>query len=355
MRTNLLLSLLLTASMSQFLGACNQTTSSTVERGTSDEESALVGGDEFEDGGGGLVELDVEKEGASEGVTVLTSAAEYQAFFGRAAGPSVDFSKQWVVHFSVGERPTGGYRAAVTAVAVGGPPWLRAMVITTLETEPAPWCDAAPGATRPQAAVRIARPWGVAAAWHLPARAWGACGGGGGGDSFCARVRCVAGTECDEATRSCEPVDPNELFCARVRCASGTVCNEGTRSCEPAEPGGPFCPTVLCAPGMVCNEAARSCEPAGPPEPFCPTALCAPGTTCNEATNACEPVEPAPCVVTGCSGQVCAGAPVATTCEWRPEYGCFAAFGACERDGAGACGWRATAELDGCLASFAGE
>ncbi|WP_437965449.1 hypothetical protein WMF04_38310 [Sorangium sp. So ce260] len=61
--------------------------------------------------------------------------------------------------------------------------------------------------------------------------------------------------------------------------------------------------------------------------------------------------EPAPCVVTGCSGQVCADADagVATTCEWLEEYACYAEHGVCERGASGECGWRATPELEACL------
>ncbi|WP_437793269.1 hypothetical protein [Sorangium sp. So ce693] len=61
--------------------------------------------------------------------------------------------------------------------------------------------------------------------------------------------------------------------------------------------------------------------------------------------------EPAPCVVTGCSGQVCADADeeVVTTCEWREEYACYEEHGVCERGASGECGWRATPELEACL------
>ncbi|WP_437996668.1 hypothetical protein WMF26_37605 [Sorangium sp. So ce185] len=61
--------------------------------------------------------------------------------------------------------------------------------------------------------------------------------------------------------------------------------------------------------------------------------------------------EPAPCVVTGCSGQVCADADdeVVTTCEWREEYACYAEHGVCERGASGECGWRETPELEACL------
>lgn len=54
------------------------------------------------------------------------------------------------------------------------------------------------------------------------------------------------------------------------------------------------------------------------------------------------------CMVTGCSGQVCADRPVYTTCEWRPEYACYA-DATCERQEDGNCGWTKTPELEACL------
>ncbi|WP_433928676.1 hypothetical protein AB3662_35000 [Sorangium cellulosum] len=68
-----------------------------------------------------------------------------------------------------------------------------------------------------------------------------------------------------------------------------------------------------------------------------------------------EPPEPAPCVVTGCSGQICADEDVVTDCEYREEYACYAEFGICERDASGACGWQQTPKLEWCLEYEGGE
>ncbi|WP_437820044.1 hypothetical protein [Sorangium sp. So ce1078] len=64
---------------------------------------------------------------------------------------------------------------------------------------------------------------------------------------------------------------------------------------------------------------------------------------------------PTACVVTGCSGQVCASEHVATTCEWREEYACYGEHGICERDASGQCGWRDTPELNACIGSASGS
>lgn len=55
------------------------------------------------------------------------------------------------------------------------------------------------------------------------------------------------------------------------------------------------------------------------------------------------------CVVSGCSGQLCAEEPMASTCEWLPQYACYRAA-RCGRFGPeGACAWEPTPELAACL------
>lgn len=68
-----------------------------------------------------------------------------------------------------------------------------------------------------------------------------------------------------------------------------------------------------------------------------------------EATAPEEPGTIGPtCVVTGCSGQVCASEEVVTTCEWMPTYACYEAA-PCEVQADGECGWTPTEELLSCL------
>ncbi|MBI4433664.1 PQQ-dependent sugar dehydrogenase [Candidatus Uhrbacteria bacterium] len=64
------------------------------------------------------------------------------------------------------------------------------------------------------------------------------------------------------------------------------------------------------------------------------------------------------CVITGCSGQVCADREVMTTCEFRPVDACYA-HERCERLEHGSCGWVMTETLRACVdraqgASFPG-
>lgn len=64
------------------------------------------------------------------------------------------------------------------------------------------------------------------------------------------------------------------------------------------------------------------------------------------------PVATGPCEKGGCSGTVCTepGKQVMTTCEYRPEYACYATAH-CERQTDGQCGWTQNAELVACMAN----
>eukprot|EP01017_Pseudomicrothorax_dubius_P007853 TRINITY_DN1250_c0_g1_i3.p1 TRINITY_DN1250_c0_g1~~TRINITY_DN1250_c0_g1_i3.p1 ORF type:complete len:173 (-),score=44.13 TRINITY_DN1250_c0_g1_i3:77-595(-) len=57
------------------------------------------------------------------------------------------------------------------------------------------------------------------------------------------------------------------------------------------------------------------------------------------------------CVVSGCSGQLCASEPLMSTCEFRPEYRCLrysrcGPYSQTSRDG---CGWLHTPEYYNCV------
>ncbi len=60
------------------------------------------------------------------------------------------------------------------------------------------------------------------------------------------------------------------------------------------------------------------------------------------------PLQAGGCVITGCSGHVCADGPLETTCEWREAYACYA-NAPCERQADGQCGWTQTPSLTACL------
>lgn len=86
----------------------------------------------------------------------------------------------------------------------------------------------------------------------------------------------------------------------------------------------------------------------------CAAVLCAPNTVCKmklvgnqPPTASCESLA-APCVKTGCSGQICADQDMFSTCEFRPEYACYQSA-TCERQPGGECGWTETPALTSCI------
>jgi hypothetical protein len=108
--------------------------------------------------------------------------------------------------------------------------------------------------------------------------------------------------------------------------------------------------------GLVCAKA--DCGPT----PDLATIACSDGSTagltgrCLPQAGACkweivECPKKTDCVVTGCSGQICAETDVASTCEWTESYACYKKYGICQRGGDGKCGWADTKELSSCLAS----
>jgi hypothetical protein len=58
-----------------------------------------------------------------------------------------------------------------------------------------------------------------------------------------------------------------------------------------------------------------------------------------------------PCVVTGCSSELCAEVPTVSTCVFRAEYQCLA-FSECERSNTGECGWTQTPEYQKCISQL---
>ena len=59
---------------------------------------------------------DVGAPAAKETRTLIRSARGYQAVFGHAPPATVDFSREWVMFYAAGTKPTGGYEASFLAV-----------------------------------------------------------------------------------------------------------------------------------------------------------------------------------------------------------------------------------------------
>lgn len=54
------------------------------------------------------------------------------------------------------------------------------------------------------------------------------------------------------------------------------------------------------------------------------------------------------CVVSGCSGQICADEEIISTCEFKEEYACYKSA-KCERQTSGECGWTENSVLRECI------
>lgn len=97
------------------------------------------------------------------------------------------------------------------------------------------------------------------------------------------------------------------------------------------------------------------------PTPLSPAPVPAPGLDPLPAAPIVLPEEPAtppptpavkPCIVSGCSSQICGEESLMSTCEFREEYACYQKA-KCERQGDGVCGWTMTDTLRSCLAGAA--
>lgn len=170
-------------------------------------------------------------------------------------------------------------------------------------------------------------------------------------------------------TPECAPGEPCTEVCERrtydnacfAECEGAVILHPGT--CDQPPPG---CRSNAdCPPGMYCEFCPEG--PGGPcsdegvcqllPEMNCEVdSDCPEGYRCElQACPGCDPDDescppcwgqcvPAEsqCIVTGCSGEICAPYPVESTCVWLPEYACLA-LTSCElltsANGQQTCGW----------------
>jgi len=99
--------------------------------------------------------IDAQRPNAKAGVTVIKSAAAFADFFGTEPPSSVDFKKQWVVHYSAGMKKTGGYHTEITKIEKTGPSGKRTLLVHTRDVSPADDCIVTQATTNPQVAVAI--------------------------------------------------------------------------------------------------------------------------------------------------------------------------------------------------------
>jgi eight-cysteine-cluster-containing protein len=148
--------------------------------------------------------------------------------------------------------------------------------------------------------------------------------------------------DCEEDD-DCEDWETCEIaMCANVPCdKSSDNCPEsnqcwGLCTAQPLAAGQCYIDDD-CDDGMGCDDSA--CK-KGPP---------CKGDNCPPCVGACLPEKPAKeCIITGCSGQICADQPMNSDCAWLPKYACFK-LTTCEVLANDQCGWVETSAFLQCL------
>jgi eight-cysteine-cluster-containing protein len=106
-----------------------------------------------------------------------------------------------------------------------------------------------------------------------------------------------------------------------------------------------------CADGQVCEGIDYSCGGAGKGDQ-----AGAPAKPCLPSPGLCVGTPEPPtttCVISGCSGEICAAEPMASTCEWYSAYECFALTTCGSTGPDGSCGWEPTEAFLTCMDKYA--
>lgn len=201
------------------------------------------------------------------------------------------------------------------------------------------------------------------------------CGDGTacGDNETCACMPDPSCPQCDVCLFQCVPKEPTNTGCqSDADCKAGEACNTYYPPCAcPVNPDGTWGPCPSCTPISVCEAvtpppdpnacksdvdcaAGERCDLGACGAQFVP---CTPDSSgsCTSCTGTCVAADPVPtsCVVTGCSGQICADQPTASTCEYRDWYQCYK-LAKCEDQADGRCGFTPNDEFKKCLEQYGG-
>lgn len=178
--------------------------------------------------------------------------------------------------------------------------------------------------------------------------------------------------QCDVCLFQCVPKDPPSDECkSDADCPEGTACIAHYPPCAcPVDADGNWGPCPGCEPKNWCEPieppvdpgACKSDADCGEGQKCdlgaCPSFMpCAPDASgsCGGCTGTCvEDTGPTSCVVSGCSGQICAAESMASTCEWRDWYACYKLAKCEEQADTGSCGWTPNDEFRKCLEEHGG-
>lgn len=101
--------------------------------------------------------------GKTEEGRVIRTAAAFKTAFGIAPPADLDFTRSWLAIYSAGQRPTGGYDAAITRVALSDSG--KTVKVTSSLVKPGTGCTVTSQVTKPVAIVKFAAQPGAAASY----------------------------------------------------------------------------------------------------------------------------------------------------------------------------------------------
>ena len=253
---------------------------------------------------------DVSAISAKETRALIRTSQGYVSFFGHAAPAGVDFSTDWVIFYSAGTRPTGGFAASIASLTRAG----SELVTVTSLVSPGPNCIEPQIVTTPNVLIKFAAQTG-ASIQFFKNDSVNDCST----DNPCAAVTCQVGSTCVVVAPPCAPgaLCPLQGVCvpqkvqrcggiAGIACpGSGTCVDDPSDSCDPNN-GGADCGGICqCLPVPIfCNNGGHldtspsvcDCVPNTPPPP--PPVRCGgfPGLKCpgggkcvDDPSDSCDP------------------------------------------------------------------
>ena len=302
---------------------------------------------------------DVGKQAATETRTLIRTARGYQSFFGHAPPASVDFSREWVMFYAAGTKPTGGYDASFLTVLRSGS---RLIAVTRL-TSPGLSCTVIQANTNPYALIKFQAQAGATAQFYKSDSVTDCV------PNLCAKVTCPTGNACDPSTGQCLPGatpvrcggitgagcpgqgqcadDPSDSCDPKAggadcgglcKCVQNQACTKDATfdsspsvcACVPSKPVcGPVC-DIYCEYGNVMDaNGCPTCKCNPPPADLCATVKCAAGTHCDSGKCVADAVS-----CGGIAGKACPGG---GKCVDDPSDSCDPAHGGADCGGICSC------------------
>lgn len=99
---------------------------------------------------------DVGIAGQTETRKILTTGSAYRRNFGHDAPSEVDFARDWVIFYSAGSKPSGGYSASITQITRSASG--LTLKVTTSLNKPGSGCMVTQAITKPYVLVKFRVP-----------------------------------------------------------------------------------------------------------------------------------------------------------------------------------------------------